>query len=176
MDTRLITPVLDSIDDVFALLIKMDVKRGELKIKDKHEFISKKSIAGNMNLISNNALASIAIIFPEDLILKISNKIMPEPAKRINEVVIDLVGEITNMVAGGVKGKLEGEGYLFNLSLPTIVLGSEYLIAHLPQGPIVQVDLFTDFGEFSLEACFDGELDFCPLDVGLPEGFDDILF
>lgn len=176
MDKRLINPVLDSVDDVFEILIKEDVKRGELKTKARNEFILKKSIAGIMNLSSNNAKASVAIIFPEDLIFNISNKVMPEPVKRINEVVIDLVGEITNMVAGGVKGKLEAEGYLFDLSLPTIILGSEYLLAHLPQTTIVQADLLTELGEFTIEACFDGEPDFCPLNVDLPEEFEDILF
>lgn len=176
MDTDYTTAVLESARNVFDMLVHVDVAVGEAKTKGRLEFIAMKSITGNMNLISSNAQASIAVIIPNDVVINISNKVMPEPVVRVNEVVIDLVGEITNMIAGGVKSLMEKQGYLFNLSLPTIIFGSEYLVAHLPQSPITQINLDTELGPFLIEVCFHGCQDFCPLTFDMPAEFDDILF
>ena len=174
MNTDFLETVLNSLHHVFGLLVQVNVDVSETSTKEKMAFVSKKSITGYMNLISNNAQASIAVIIPDNVVLTIADKIMPEQFVRINEVVIDLVGEITNMIAGGVKGQMEEQGYLFALSLPTIILGSEYFVAHLPQSEVTQVDLNTELGTFSLEVCFQGGPDFCPLTTNIPELFDDV--
>lgn len=176
MDTNYKTAVLDSVKNVFDMLAHVEVAAGEEKIKGRLEFISMKSITGNMNLVSNNSLGSIAVIIPTDVVLKISNKVLPEPVERVNDLVIDLVGEITNMVAGNVKSQMEQKGYLFNLSLPTIIFGSEYLVAHLPQSEITQISLDTELGPFLIEICFHGCQDFCPLNFDMPAEFEGILF
>ncbi len=176
MDNKFFSLVMSSVDDVFEILVKVEVLKGERLIKKTDELTALKSITGMMNLISNNSLSTIAIIFPEEVIFNIANAIMPVKVERINEVVIDLVGEITNIVSGGIKIKAEHEGYLFNLSLPTITLGSEYLIPHLPKTPITQIQMGTELGNFIVEVSLSGSVDFCPLPIEMPDEFEDILF
>lgn len=176
MDTNFITPVLNSVTHVFSLLVNTEVEIGQLQIKDKDELRVNHSISGHMNLNSNNASASITIAFPEDVILNIANHIMPETAPELNDVVIDLVGEITNMVSGGVKGALESAGYLFELSLPTITLEREHFLPYGQKEPIILVELYTEFGGFTVETSFSGSPDFCPLQIESMDDFDDILF
>lgn len=160
INTTLINPVRESIHSVLIALAHMDLTLGDLNTKTKREFINGKSITGIMNLVSNFAQASIVITFPEPTILNLANKIMPETVERVDAVVIDLVGEITNMVSGGVKRMLENEGYLFDLSLPTIMMGSHYLIAYLPDAPIIVTSVSTSYGDFTVEASFEGSIDF----------------
>jgi chemotaxis protein CheX len=177
MNTTLINPALESLHAILFTLANTDLTAGPLATKDKHEFICGKSITGVMHLTSNQAQASIVIIFPESSILRLANKIMPEPVERIDALVIDLVGEITNMVSGGVKRALENEGYLFDLSLPTIIMGTRYLIAYLPEdAPIIVSAIATAHGDFFVEASFKGSIDFCPLNLDNEEEMDDLFF
>jgi len=70
-------------------------------------------------------------------------------------MVIDLVGELANMVLGGAKSELENAGYVFRLSLPTIKLGSDYLIAHKTNAPIIVLPFTMPEGEFVIEAGYE---------------------
>lgn len=176
MDITLINPALKSITAVFSTLASTNLTSSPLKTKNKNEFVYGKSIAGVMNLVSNCAQASVVIIFPEQTILNLANKIMPETVERVDAVVIDLVGEITNIVSGGVKRTLENEGYLFDLSLPTIIMGNEYLVAYLPDAPIIAASFATPYGELTLETCFKGVIDYCPINFDGGKEVDDIFF
>lgn len=60
----------------------------------------------------------------------------------IDGMVIDLVGELANMVLGGAKSDLENQGYFFQLSLPTIILGCDYLVAHKTNAPIIILAIY----------------------------------
>ncbi len=47
--------------------------------------------------------------------------------------VINLVGEITNMVTGGAKRLLEEMGYDFDLATPVVITGKEQKITHVAE-------------------------------------------
>jgi len=49
----------------------------------------------------------------------------------IDETVRDAVGELNNMIAGGLKRKLCASEDLFRISLPSVIEGSEYSM-HVP--------------------------------------------
>jgi chemotaxis protein CheX len=65
------------------------------------------------------------------------------------------VGEIANMVLGGAKSELENGGFFFSMSLPTIILGSDYLIAHKTNAPILTLPFSMPEGEFIVEAGYE---------------------
>ena len=114
-----------------------------------------KNLTGLMSMMGEKATASIALTFTEAAILHIARKMLPGEIFKIDGVVIDLAGELANMVLGGAKSDLEAKGYLFQLSLPTIIVGSDYLIAHRTKAPIIILPFSMPEGDFYVEASYE---------------------
>jgi chemotaxis protein CheX len=51
----------------------------------------------------------------------------------------DALGELSNMVAGSFKTKLERDGFQCMISVPTVVSGSDYQLHNLADGSMTQV-------------------------------------
>ena len=77
-----------------------------------------------------------------------SHMLMME-AKEVDDDVLDAVGELTNIVAGGAKAELEE--YQLAVSLPSVITGRNHEV-HFPSNvqPIC-IPFDTDWGEMSLE-------------------------
>jgi len=107
-------------------------------------------------MVGRKGNASVAITFSEPAILQIAKNMLPGcEITKIDGMVIDLVGELANMVLGGAKSELENGGYFFQLSLPTIILGSDYLIAHKTSAPIIVLPFSMPEGGFTVEAGYE---------------------
>jgi len=155
MDVNFINPVLRSMQNILSTMVHIETKVGSPRIKDKAEIIPGKNVSGLMSMIGRKGIASIAITFPEPVILQIAKKMLPVPPSSIDGNIIDLVGELANMVLGGAKSELENGGYFFKLSLPTIILGTDYLIAHKTNVPIILLPFSIPEGDFFIEAGYE---------------------
>lgn len=155
MDVNFINPVLRSMLNVLSTMAHIEPKVGTPKIKEKNNIIQGKNISGVMSMVGRRGNASIALTFSEAAILHIAKNMLPGDVTTIDGMVIDLVGELANMVLGGAKSELETGGYFFNLSLPTIILGSDYLIAHKTNAPIIMLPFTMPEGEFVVEAGYE---------------------
>lgn len=155
MDVNFMNPVLRSMLNILSTMARTEPKVGTPKIKDKNAIIQGKNITGLMSMVGRKGNASVAITFSEAAILHIANKMLPGGVTTIDGMVIDLVGELANMVLGGAKSELENGGYIFKLSLPTIILGTDYLIAHRTNAPIIVLPFSIAEGEFTVEAGYE---------------------
>jgi chemotaxis protein CheX len=70
----------------------------------------------------------------------------------INEDVIDAVGELTNMVAGAAKAKLEE--YELSVSLPTVITGQDHDVRFPSDVTPICVPFATKWGAVTLEVGF----------------------
>jgi len=155
MNVNFINPVLTSILNVLSTMAHIEPKVGTPKKKDKNEIVHGRNITGVMSMIGRKGNASIALTFSEAAICHIANEMLHGEFTAIDGMVIDLVGELANMVLGGAKSELEKEGYFFQLSLPTIILGCDYLIAHKTDAPIIMLPFTMPEGEFVVEAGYE---------------------
>lgn len=155
MHVNFINPVLRSMQNILSTMAHIEPKVGTPKVKEKNEIIQGKNITGVMSMTGRRGNASVAITFSEAAILHIANKMLPGGVTTIDGMVIDLVGELANMVLGGAKSELENGGYFFKLSLPTIILGSDYLIAHRTDAPIIMLPFTMPEGGFVIEAGYE---------------------
>jgi len=156
MHVNFINPVLASMLNVLSTMAHIDPKVGSPKVKEKNEIVRGKNITGVMSMAGRRGNASIALTFSETAILHIAKKMLPgSEIATIDGMVIDLVGELANMVLGGAKSSLENGGYFFSLSLPTIILGTDYLIAHKTNAPIIVLPFVMPEGEFFVEAGYE---------------------
>lgn len=156
MHVNFINPVLSSMLNVLSTMAHIEPKVGAARIKDKNEIVQGKNITGVMSMVGRRGNASIALTFSEAAILHIAKKMLPgSEITTIDGMVIDLTGELANMVLGGAKSSLENGGYFFSLSLPTIILGTDYLIAHKTNAPIIILPFTMPEGEFVVEAGYE---------------------
>lgn len=161
MKVNFINPVLGSMLNVLSTMAHIEPKVGVPKKKDRNDIVRGKNITGVMSMVGSNGNASIALTFSEAAILHIAKKMLPGgEITKIDGTVIDLVGELANMVLGGAKSDLEKEGYFFKLSLPTIIFGSDYLIAHKTNAPIIMLPFTMPEGEFVVEAGYEEAKDY----------------
>ena len=151
MDVQFINPVLRAVNEILVTMAQLEVKPGRVRKKEHDEAVSCKSVTGLMGMSSKEARASIALTFTEPVILDIASNMLHESKHSIDGIVIDLVGELANMVMGGAKRNLEEDGYSFNLTLPTVIMGCEYLIAHRTKAPVI----ILPFGDFFVEASYE---------------------
>lgn len=73
---------------------------------------------GVMELKSIKHKGFMLIHFPKDAIFKIIGNMVGEPPKEFNNDVLDGIGEITNIVYGSMKAKLNPLGYEFRMATP----------------------------------------------------------
>ena len=57
--------------------------------------------------------------------------LLQEQFDRLTPQVVDGVGEMTNIIAGGIKSGLAGTKWAFNqVTVPSVIIGNNYRIAH----------------------------------------------
>lgn len=71
----------------------------------------------------------------------IAGKMLGMPLEAVDNDSWDALGEIANMIAGNFKGKLSGAGNHCMLSVPTIIVGSDYEARTMAGGNIIEIVL-----------------------------------
>lgn len=66
-------------------------------------------------------------------------KMLGMPADDVSDDSLDALGEIANMIAGNFKAKLTGIGDRCMLSVPTIIVGTDYTTRSLAHGDRIEV-------------------------------------
>lgn len=155
MKVNFINPVLTAILNVLSTMAHIEPKVGTPKKKEAGDIVQGKNITGIMSMVGKRGNASIALTFSEAAILHIASEMLHSEFTMIDGMVVDLAGELANMVLGGAKSELEKEGYFFQLSLPTIIMGCDYLIAHKTKAPIILLPFMMPEGEFFVEAGYE---------------------
>lgn len=164
MDAQFINPVINSVRNVLTTMAHIEPNTGTPFKKKRDDFARGKNITGLMTMVGKKEVianigkrvsASIALTFSESAILHITKKMMPMEISKIDGIVIDLAGEIANMVLGGAKTELEEKGYKFKMSLPTIIVGTDYLIAHKVKTSVITIPFSMQEGNFSVEVAYE---------------------
>jgi chemotaxis protein CheX len=110
-------------------------------------------ISGILGL-SGEAEGTVVVTFYWSLAWKLISRMMHIKAEEVNaEFIHDGVGELINMIGGSTKKGLWGTPYHFDLSLPTVVVGSGHQIGH-PEGASIAVLIFDmEDSSFALHVC-----------------------
>jgi CheY-specific phosphatase CheX len=68
-----------------------------------------------------------------------AGKMLDMPPEAVDSDSWDALGEIANMIAGNFKGKLSGVGNHCMLSVPTIIVGTDYESRSISGGNVIEV-------------------------------------
>ena len=152
MDVKLINPFIDATKSVLKTMASIEARSGAPYLKKNN--LAKGDVTGLIGL-TGKVGGSLSVTFTEASILSVVSKIFGEEMKEMNDEIKDAVGEITNIISGQARHKLEKSGMSLRAAIPTVITGKNHTITHITPYPVYAVDFGTDNGEFTIEVCFE---------------------
>jgi chemotaxis protein CheX len=152
MDVRYINPFIESTVHVLKTMSSITAKVGKPYLK-KNE-VATGDVSGIIGLIGD-VKGSISVSFKEECILSIVSNMFGETMTVLNDEVKDAAGEISNMISGQARQKLEIMGRNLKASIPIVIMGKDHTISHITKDKIIAIPFMTDNGEFTIEVSFE---------------------
>ena len=152
MNVQLINPFLEGTMDVLKTMAMLEPTVGKPYLKKGNQ--AKGDVSGIIGM-TGSARGSLALSFSEKSILMIVSNMLGETYTEINDEVRDAVGEITNMISGVARKKLESQGYNILAAIPTVVSGKDHAILHVLGGPSIIIPFDLENGAFFVDVCLD---------------------
>jgi chemotaxis protein CheX len=152
MDVKLINPFIDATMNVLETMAFVKARPGEPYLKK--DKVAKGEVSGVIGL-TGEAGGTLSVSFTEKSILSVVSNMFGEEIKEINEEIKDAVGEITNIISGQARQKLEESGRSLKAAIPTVIKGKNHTITHITPYPVMAVEFSTDNGGFTIEVCFE---------------------
>ena len=152
MDVKLIDPFIDATMNVLETMASIKARPGEPYLKK--EKVAKGEVTGLIGL-TGEVGGTLSVSFTEKSILSVVSNMFGEEMKEINEEIKDAVGEITNIISGQARQKLEESGRSLKAAIPTVITGKNHTITHITPYPVFAVEFSTNNGEFTIEVCFE---------------------
>lgn len=153
MKVEYINPFIESVYELFTTMLNSTAERGDVGVY--WEPPNTSDIVAMIGL-SGSARGTVAISFPVSTALAIVGRMLSTDVRIVDDTVRDGVAELVNIVAGNAKGKLQdGEGLPIDLSLPTVVRGTDYQVDYPTRTAWLEVPFNSEFGTFSLRVTFE---------------------
>jgi chemotaxis protein CheX len=146
MNAQHIHPFIRSLAKTFQTMLQCRVSLGKLWPQAEraplHEVTAVLGLTGK-------AAGTVVVSFSKPLALRAAAAMLLSEATEIDADVVDAVGELANMIAGGAKAELPQ--WEMSLSTPSVVVGSPYTIRFPSNVEPVCMTLDTDWGPMALE-------------------------
>ncbi|MGK0203373.1 MAG: chemotaxis protein CheX [Planctomycetota bacterium] len=109
--------------DVFQTMMNLRLEAGEVSIEKAQmrqaEVIGSIGVAGFLT-------GSISVFLPRSIAAKaVASMLMMEPDELSDGDLVDAIGEVTNMVGGGIKTELFQKAPLFDIAVPCVYMGDD---------------------------------------------------
>ena len=150
MDVRFINAFLEATIEVLKTMAFVEPVAGKPYLKKGGT--SKGDVSAIIGM-TGGAKGSLALTFSKNCILHIVSNLLGEQTDTITSEIQDAVGEITNMVSGVARKKLEGQGLSITAAIPTVVAGEGHSIHHVLAGPSIIIPFTTSHGDFVVDVC-----------------------
>jgi len=124
MRAEFINPFLAATNDVFRTMLSCELTRGALSLK--RGSTPDYEVNGLIGL-TGRCQGMIVVGLGRETAIEAAAIMLGERPVELNDDVLDAVGEITNMIAGGAKSKLEE--YQLSVGLPTVICGKNHVIS-----------------------------------------------
>jgi len=150
MQVEYINPFIQSVANVFQTMLNCDVERKSLSLKDSYS--PTYEVTGVIGL-TGKASGAVVLSLSRSVSFKVVETLLDVAVNEINADVVDAVGELTNMVAGGAKAELSQ--YEMSLGLPSMITGRNHAIKFPSNIRPICVGFGTPWGPLSLEVGLD---------------------
>lgn len=148
MNVDVINAFVDSSIHVLKIMAFMDATAGK-------PFLKKDKLAiGDVSgiiVFSGSVTGSLALSFSENCIFKIVSNMLGEEICSINPLVQDTAGELTNMISGDARKRMQSKGLTVSAGIPSVVLGKNHEVNHILEGPSIVIPFNTPCGTFAAD-------------------------
>ncbi|HBN78853.1 MAG TPA: chemotaxis protein CheX [Planctomycetaceae bacterium] len=149
LTAQIINPLVTSTKDTFEMMLECTPKRGGLSLKTKH--VPEYELSAVIG-ITGNAVGTIVLSVKKETALNIYEAMLGTKAQEIDHEVMDAIGEITNMIAGGAKAKLESLS--LSISIPNLISGKGHEVHYPTDVTPICLSFESAMGGFCVEAGF----------------------
>jgi chemotaxis protein CheX len=139
-------PFIRSLGNTFRTMLQCPVRLEQLWPKSARAPLH--DVTGVIGL-SGRATGMVVVSFSEQLALCATAALLLAEPVEIDDDVIDAVGELTNMVAGGAKAELPQ--WDMSLSTPSVIVGSGHTVRFPSSIDPLCISFDTDWGPLALE-------------------------
>ncbi|MBI5444887.1 MAG: chemotaxis protein CheX [Deltaproteobacteria bacterium] len=150
MKAEIVNSFIASTIEAFRTLAGIEPRRGDARLKRRDEMSY--DVSGVVG-ISGQIKGSINLSFRKSAALRVVEGFLGERIGRVDDQVVDAVGELANIVAGGAKRVLSEAGYDLKISIPTVIVGEHHMISRPKDVPCLEVPFDLDAGPFAVELC-----------------------
>ncbi len=138
--------VIKGTESIFTTILGTDTKYSESGV----DGIGGEGVVGIISYVGDISWSMI-LVLPKDSAVKMGNKFTGFEVPYDSPDMGDVVGELANVLAGDLVGRLSTEGVKVQMSLPTIMRG-ENVEPFLPRGiPTKKMGFTTSEGNFTLK-------------------------
>lgn len=141
-----INPFLTAAVNVFQTMLSCELRRGKPYLHDgvqpAHE------VSGIIGL-SGKAVGTVVMSVDRDVALKATEAMLGEPAYEMNGDVADTVGELTNMIAGSAKAKLDQ--FEMTISLPSVIMGRHHSVFFPTEAQPINIPFESEWGSVCVQ-------------------------
>ena len=140
--------------EVLRTMAGVEPRRGAPRLKGSQDVSY--DVSGVVG-ITGQVQGFVVLSFRQSAAQYVVGSFLGEPVNRLDDQVVDAVGELANIVAGGAKRVLAEAGCDMKISIPTVIVGKNHIVARPNKVPCFEIPFETDHGPFSVELCLKSE-------------------
>ena len=147
INAEYINPFLEAATVVFKSILKIDLRRGKLIIKDNPiPSMDVAIIIGITGVITGEIVYSMS--FP--MVEKIAGILIPGlTEEQIKTEYKDIVGELANMITGNAMNLFASTGKIIDITTPTVIEGKDFNITMVQQTTL-GITLYCTMGQLEM--------------------------
>jgi chemotaxis protein CheX len=146
MTAETINPFLLATMSVFSRMLGLELVREKPFVRG--AFAPQHDVTGIIGL-SGTSSGTVAVSMPREMALAVTEILLGERPTEVNAQVVDAVGELTNMIAGAAKARLEAMS--LSLGLPTVLVGKGSAIAFPSRATPISIPFSSTLGPIVVE-------------------------
>lgn len=151
MRVEYINPFVNAVFNTFETMLGMKPERFSPFVKK--DDLMTGDISGIIGFADKNVSGSVAVTFPREAAFRVYDILLGTKPVKMSKEVMDSIGELANIIAGGAKQELSNMGISYHISIPTVIIGKNHTINHKIGTPVVVVPFKFESYEFALEIC-----------------------
>ncbi|MEZ6046291.1 MAG: chemotaxis protein CheX [Planctomycetaceae bacterium] len=144
-----VNPVLNATKSVFEAMLGCTPVRTGLALKEstqpRYEISAVIGVTGRAN-------GTIALSLKESTAMEVLYRLVGVRAEEMNAEVCDAVGELTNIIVGNTKAKMEE--LQLSISIPNIITSSGHHLHYPSKVQPICIEFDSEIGQFAIEVGF----------------------
>ncbi len=150
MDPAFIKPFISSVQNVFSMMLQLQVTINDPELMTGSQ--ATYDVSGIIGL-TGDVVGNVVLSFPTDSAERMVALFTGETLEVGDEDFTDAIGELVNMVSGNAKADFENRDV--SISCPSVVVGADHHIGRPKEIPCVAIPCSSDCGDFVVEICIE---------------------